>query len=81
MFHYGSTDKIKRKIREGVYRTFVKQSTNKLWKYFVGISSSVTLHMVVPWYYRLQQHCRIDAADSNAMKKVKVKARVLSLQL
>jgi len=40
-------------------------------------SKSVTLHMVVPWYYRLQQHCRIHTADSEAMKKVKVKAGAL----
>jgi len=39
MSDYGSTDGIKRKIREGMYRTFVKESTNELWKYFVGISS------------------------------------------
>ena len=39
MSQYGSTDEIKRKIREGMYRTFVKESTNELWKYFVGISS------------------------------------------
>jgi len=40
MSDYGSTDEIKRKIREGMYHTFVKESTDELRKYFVMISWS-----------------------------------------
>jgi ribosomal protein S27E len=40
MSEYGSVEVIRRKIREGVYSTFVKDtSTNELWKYFLGITS------------------------------------------
>ena len=41
MSDYGSVDDIKRKIGDGVYKTFVKSanSKNELWKYFEGMST------------------------------------------
>ena len=37
-------------------------------------TKSVTLHLPVPWYYRLQQHCRLDSNDSEPMAKIKTRA-------
>jgi hypothetical protein len=38
-------------------------------------SKTVTLHMVVPWFYRLQGHCHIDnSKDSEPMTKIKARA-------
>ena len=41
MSDYGSVESIKQKIRQGLYRTFVKDHTkNELWKYFEGVSAT-----------------------------------------
>jgi len=41
MSDYGSVESIKQKIRQCVYRTFVKDHTkNELWKYFEGVSAT-----------------------------------------
>ena len=37
-------------------------------------TKSVTLHMPVPWYYKLQQHCRADSKDSEPMSMIKTRA-------
>jgi len=48
---------------------FLKDASNEL-----EASKTVTIHMPVPWYHRLQQHCRIDSKDSEIMRKIKTTA-------
>jgi len=37
-------------------------------------TKSVTIHKAVPWYHRLQEHCRINSSDSEPMTKIKTTA-------